>query len=143
MVVDSYERIDLAALLRAYAPPDCKEAGPKREAGTSNSDLDKAFETFRDRAECDPVAAAMARNALQERMITASNLRCAIYQVMLRTQFSKIVITPQAENLFSIASGTLGATAHGPAAQAWSGAAAVLSITWLDDNAYELKSQEA
>lgn len=113
----SFETLDLAAMLNAYAP------GPVRV--TVEGDLDAAYRNFSRAASLagDPAASA-ARNALQERILAASTQRCNAFKGSLQRSFSGVNF---GLGLAGTIAGTVGALVSGSVANYWSGASAVFS----------------
>ncbi len=113
----SFETLDLAALLNAYAP------GPVRV--TVEGDLDAAHRNFSQAAgQAGDPAARAARNALQERILAASTQRCNAFKGSLQRSFSGVNF---GLGLAGTIAGTVGALVSGSVANYWSGASAVFS----------------
>jgi hypothetical protein len=132
---DTVEPIDLAGLLYAYAPTSDRDntcACPKGSVNSSpptteseRSLLDHATSYFRCKVNlASETSRTQARNALQERILTASVQRCNAFKGNLQRAYSR---TNFGLGLANTVAGTAGALVSGGAGNYWSGASAIFS----------------
>jgi len=124
-----FEAIDVAGLLNKYAPNSYKKDNSQYLLTESSKiiRLENALDYYNKQMQSDEYTSAqktLSRNALQERILTASTQRCNAFKGNLQRMYSR---TNFGLGLATTIAGTAGAIVNPVVAGYWSGASAIFS----------------